>query len=285
MSGYNQMGFRQLLTAAKSGGYAVGAFNIVNYPTAKAVIEAAEELRSPAILQTSVGTVRAFGAAQLFQMIQSLRRFAEFPVLLHLDHCRDLRLLRECVDVGWDSVMLDGSALPFEENVRMTREARDYAKKHGVDIEAEIGVIGGQEEEIKAGQGAGTNYEDAMRFLNETRVDALAPAIGTAHGIYKTAAHLNYDLLKRLADTAGAPIVVHGGTGLSSQQFSRLVDCGAAKINISTAIKHAYLDGAKRYLAAHPEDYVPLDMDAALVASVRDTVKAHLKDFRSCGKA
>lgn len=280
MMEYQAEGFRAVLADARAGKYAIGAFNIFNSLTAGAVIETAEDLCTPVILQTSMGTVRTVGAGLLSRMIQALRSGVRVPVILHLDHCRDLDLLRECVDNGWDSVMIDASSLPFDENVALTRKAREYAARHGVGVEAEIGVISGVEEDISAQSAVGTNYEDAIRFLQETGVDALAPSIGTAHGIYRTSVNLNYELLRHLADTAGVPMVVHGGTGLSQKQFAELIDCGAAKINVSTAIKHAYLDSARAFLTSRPNCEAPLELDRVIRDSVKATVRKHMKYFR-----
>lgn len=277
-------GFREMLAEARKRHYAVGAFNIFSYLSARAVVEAAMEARSPVILQTSAGTVQSIGPQRLFRMIRAAGRDADVPVLLHLDHCRDLSLLCECVDAGWDSVMIDASARPFEENVALTSKARAYASARGVAVEAELGVITGVEEDIVAGREIGTDYDEAMLFLEKTKVDAFAPAIGTAHGIYRGPVNLNYDLLRRLAEGTDIPIVVHGGTGLSPEQFARLVRSGAAKINISTALKHAYIDSAREYLTSSPDRYVPLELDKAVCGGMKDVAKEHMTFFSSDGK-
>jgi len=281
---YQKYRFGEILGRAKEKNYAVGAFNIFNYLSAKAVVDAAEELKAPAILQTSMGTVREFGAKKLFDMVQSVRNGATVPILLHLDHCRDLSLLQECVDAGWDSVMIDASSKPFKENVETTLRAKEYASKKDVAVESELGVIIGTEDEISTDKEVGTNYEDALSFLAKTKVDAFAPAIGTAHGIYKTQAAINYALVKRLSQASEVPVVIHGGTGLSEKQFSRLVKSGGAKINISTALKHAYIDSIRDYQKNNPEQYAPLDLDKAADDAIKTVVKKHMICFGSAEK-
>jgi fructose-bisphosphate aldolase class II len=272
---------KELLDQAKLGHYAIGAFNIFDYISAKAAIDAANELCTPILLQTSVGTVKQFGPSELFDMLNILRKKSTVPILFHLDHCTDPGLAKLCIDSGWDSVMIDMSAKSIEENIGITSDIKAYANKSGVCVEGELGIITGVEEEISANHEILASYEDSIRFINATKVDAFAPAIGTAHGLYKREVNLNYDLVKKLGDINLTPVVVHGGTGLSDEQFAKLIACGASKINVSTVLKHAFIDGIKHYLDAHPEEYNPLTLTRAAEASVKKVVEEHIRRFGS----
>jgi fructose-bisphosphate aldolase class II len=273
-------GLKELLREARTGGYAIGAFNITCYLTCRAAIAAANETAVPILIQTSVGTVKKFGAEELFAMMDLLRKGARVPVLFHLDHCTDGDLAKKCVDTGWDSVMIDMSARPLEENIRITAEIKKYAKNKGVGVEGELGVIKGVEEEITADEQQLAGYEDSIKFIDGTDVDAFAPAIGTAHGLYKKEVNLNYDLVRRLADSTAVPIVVHGGTGLTTEQFHALIRGGASKINVSTALKYAYIDGLREYWENHRDEYNPIKLNNAAESSVQKVVADHILRFK-----
>jgi len=271
---------RELLNQARADGFAVGAFNIFDYLSTKAAIDAANGENTPILLQTSVGTVKKFGPQELFEMIDMLRRKSKVPVLIHLDHCSDLDLAKTCVDISWDSVMIDMSAKPLEENIKLSAEIKKYAQNKGICVEGELGIITGVEEDISADTAALANYEDSLKYLDGSGVDAFAPAIGTAHGLYKREIKLNYDLVKKLADTTQVPVVVHGGTGLSDSQFIQLITCGASKINVSTALKYAYIDGLRLYWNAHEDEYNPIKLNNAAENSVKQVVQEHIQRFK-----
>lgn len=281
----NRPSLRELLSHARTEGYAVGAFNIFDYLSAKAAIDAAVETKTPILLQTSVGTVKQFGPKNLFDMLDLLRRDVSVPVLIHLDHCTNLDLCKECADAGWDSVMIDMSAKPLEENIALSREVKMYASRKNVCVEGELGLIKGVEEEITSDVEKLASYEDSLKYIEESGVDVFAPAIGTAHGLYKKEVRLNFDLVEKLAKNTAVPVVVHGGTGLSDEQFQRLIKNGASKINVSTALKYAYIDGLRNYWTAHPDEYNPIKLNVAAEESVKNTVKEHILRFKpNCGK-
>jgi fructose-bisphosphate aldolase class II len=271
---------KTLLSQARKEHFAIGAFNIFDYLTTRAAIDAANAANTPILLQTSVGTVKKFGPQALFDMMNLLRKKSAVPVLIHLDHCTDPALAKACVDAGWDSVMIDMSAKALDENIAVTADVGEYAHKREVCVEGELGVIKGVEEEISSDVEKLASYEDCLRFLEGSGVDAFAPAIGTAHGLYKSEVKLNYDLVKKLADTTSTPVVVHGGTGLSDEQFARLIACGASKINVSTALKYAYIDGLRNYWNVHQDEYNPLKLNDAAEASVKKTVEEHILRFK-----
>lgn len=275
---------KEMLISAKKGNYAVGAFNIFNYSSAKAAIMAAEELKSPIILQTSVGTVQAIGTIEIISMLKILRQEATVQVVIHLDHCKDILIAKQCIDAGWDSIMIDASDKPINENIRITSEVKRYAEKQNVCVEGELGIIKGVEEEISFDNEILANFEESIEYLNNTGIDAFAPAIGTAHGLYKKKVVLNFDLVKKLSEASECPVVIHGGTGLSEEDFHHLIKNGGTKVNISTAIKHAYFDAFNEYLKTDYGNPNPLKLDKYVEAYIKEVVKKHITIFNSVNR-
>jgi ketose-bisphosphate aldolase len=278
--GMKKLSFKEELWLASRNHYAVGAFNIFNYTSAKAALTAAEELDVSIILQTSMATVKKYQAAKIGRMLRMLADQARINVLLHLDHCTSVELARKCIDSGWDSVMIDASRLPLEENIEITQEVVAYAHSKGVYVEGELGTIAGVEDEISVTRSQMADFENSHQYVGMTGIDAFAPAIGTAHGLYHGEPTLNLELLEKLHHSLGCPLVIHGGTGLDAATFRRLVALGAAKINVSTALKHAYLNGSKEYLQNNPDKFDPLDFDAVVASRITAVVKEHLQLFR-----
>lgn len=269
--------FVNILQQAKEEGNAVGAVNIFNYLTADAAVLAASELGVNLIIQTSAATVEHFGAQRLFDIVESVRKDAAVKVALHLDHCKKTELGKLCVDTGWDSVMMDFSQLSFEENIVRTREVVEYAHEKGVAVEGEIGIISGVEEDIVSDKQTGADFEETMEFVRRSGIDAVAPAIGTAHGVYRGVPKLNYELVEQLGREK-TPVVIHGGTGLSAQQFRKLIALGGRKVNISTLVKNAYL-GKIKELALSGEKLAPIPFDTEIRMAVKEEIKKHLAVF------
>ena len=278
-------GLNQTLVRARDGRYAVAAFNVLNHVTLAAVLDAAERERSPVIIQTSVATVKALGPAALAKMARSMIEAARVPVVLHLDHCQDVELCRLCCDLGWDSVMFDSSHLPFEENIKTTQRVRSDARPKGVDVEGEVGIIAGTEDDISHQETSLAGYDQTMRYIRETEVEAIAPAIGTAHGVYHGVPKINFELVQQLAASTACPVVVHGGTGLDDATFRKLIELGASKINISTALKQAYVGALRQYLADNTETVNPLKLDRFVFEQVVAMIVPFLRLFGSSGKA
>lgn len=274
-----------MLVRAQNGHYAVAAFNMLNHLTLSAVLEAAAREKSPVIIQTSVATVKALGPAALAKLARAMIEAAPVPAVLHLDHCQDVDLCGRCCDLGWDSVMFDSSHLPFEENIKATQQVRRYAQTKGVDVEGEVGIIAGTEDDISHKETSLAGYDDTMRYIRETEVEAIAPAIGTAHGLYHGVPTINFGLVQQLAANTPCPVVVHGGTGLADATFLKLIELGAAKINISTALKLAYVDAMRQYLAENTGTVNPLKLDRFIIDRVAAMVVPFLKLFGSSGKA
>lgn len=269
--------FLKVIRDADQKGIAVGAVNIVNYLTTDAAVQAAEELGVNLIIQTSAGTVEHFGAKKLYDMIDAVRKSASVTVAIHLDHCRKTELGKECVDAGWDAVMMDFSHLPLEENIARTKEVAIYAHERGVAIEGEIGVIYGVEEEIVASEEVKAGYDETVEFIKGSEIDVVAPAIGTAHGVYKGVPKLDFDLVERLGKD-DTPIVIHGGSGLSAETFGKLIALGGRKVNISTVVKNTYL-GTIKELVASGEKMAPIPFDTKVYEAVKEVIKKHLAVF------
>jgi ketose-bisphosphate aldolase len=278
---------REMLSKATQGKYAVGAFNIVDPMTTEAVIKAAENKRSPVIIQTSVKTVKLYGSAVMAAMVKIPAERAAVPVALHLDHCKDVDVIRDCIEAGWSSVMIDASSSPFEENIRMTKEVVEMAHPRDVTVEGELGAIVGVEDDIhvKEQDAHLADYDQAVEYVRTTGVDLFAPAIGTAHGVYKGEPNIAFDLLERIASAINVPIAIHGGTGLSDEVFQRAIQLGGAKVNISTQLKHIFKNSLTAYFQKNPNDYEPVKILAYMRDEVQNVVAMFLEKFGSAGKA
>jgi ketose-bisphosphate aldolase len=276
----------EMLRKAQAGGYAVGAFNIVDYASAQAVVRSAEGMRAPVIVQTSVKTVKYWGAPAIACWMRHLAGDSPVPVALHLDHCKEIGVIGECIAAGWTSVMIDASARPFDENLADTRRVVEIAAPAGVSVEAEMGRIVGVEDDIfvSSGEAALADVEDAVRFCDGLELAAFAPAIGTAHGIYKGTPKIAFDRLERIAQRTGVPIALHGGTGLADGVFREAIALGCAKVNISTAIKYAFIDGFVNSHLKHKQ-YEPLKPLADQCDAMAAVVTTNIALFGSAGKA
>jgi ketose-bisphosphate aldolase len=278
---------KAMLSAARAGGYAVGAFNILDYNSTKAVIEAAEHLKAPIIIQTSAKTVIFWGSSAIISWVRQLVERTTVPIALHLDHCKDLQLIAECIDTGWSSVMIDASSKPFEENLALSRQVVKMAHPKNVTVEAELGAIVGVEDDIhvKEQEAHLADPEQAVRFCREVQPDCFAPAIGTAHGIYKGEPKIAYDRLEKIAGKTVVPLALHGGTGLADGVFKKCIALGCAKVNISTQLKYAFIDGFVAYHNAHNTQYDPLKVIAAQFDALKEAVIENIDLFGSAAKA
>ena len=234
---------QEILKDAFTQRYGVGAFNIFNDLTMEAVLAAAAETRSPVIVQVSLKTVRQMGARLIKLMFREMARRIPVPATLHLDHCPDRRVIEECIEAGWNSVLFDASKLSYEENLAQTRELVVAAHGIGVAVEGELEAIAGVEDGIGDERGgAVVALDKALAFMRHTGVDSFAPAIGTAHGVYKGPPKINFARVSEIVAGEPLPLVVHGGTGLSSDTFQDLIRRGAVKVNISTQLKITFAD-------------------------------------------
>lgn len=275
----------KLLYKAQENNTAVGAFNIVNYLTAKAAIEAAEALNQPIILQTSVKTVKQIGINEMIAFLIPLAENSKVDVAIHLDHCTDPNYIKKCLNAGWTSVMIDASSHSLNDNISITSEVVEYALKTGknITVEGELGAIVGVEDDIvvKKEDSMLAKIEDCEEYINKTGIHAFAPAIGTAHGVYKGKPDINYSLYGKIREFSNIPLVLHGGTGLEDDVFKKLISLGASKVNISTAIKIAYYQGMKEYTVKNPNENNPLTLDMYVHNKVKAEVLRHLAIFTS----
>lgn len=266
--------------------YGIAAFNIVNDLTLDAVVAAAEELRSPLIVQVSVKTVKAVGAKLIHAMFAEIAGRASIPATLHLDHCPHVGVIEECLKAGWNSVLFDGSGLPYEENLEQTKRVVAIAHNCGAAVEGEIEAVKGVED------GIGTDddvpivpLDQAVTFIKETDIDLFAPAIGTAHGVYKGEPKINFQRVQEIVAASPIPMVLHGGTGLSEDVFHRLISRGTAKVNISTQLKITLADSLREYLEKHSTEYDPLKLLGASREQIKEMAKNFLRIFGSEGKS
>jgi fructose-bisphosphate aldolase, class II len=277
---------KQLLTTAMATGYAVPAINIVNDLTLEAVLAAAEELRSPMIVQTSVKTVRSIGLEVLKGMWDTMTAGIGVPVALHLDHCPDREVIRACLAAGWNSVLFDAHELSVEENERQCIEVVAEARRVGAHVEGEIEGIRGVEDDIGSDeQGPTQTLEVVVGFIERTGVDIFAPAIGNAHGLYTTRPTLDHQRVSDLVAATGVPMALHGGTGLSADQFSDLIARGCAKVNVSTALRITYMEANRRYLTENPTAADPPRLFAHVREAVMEMTRQHIRMFGSEGRA
>jgi ketose-bisphosphate aldolase len=276
-----------MLRKARDNAYAVGAFNILDYNSMKAVVDAANGLNAPVIVQTSVKTVKHWGFSTMIAWIRELCGDIAIPVAIHLDHCRDVDFIRKCLEAGWTSVMIDASSLPFEENLDTSKKVFELAHPHGISVEAELGEIGGVEDDISVSDEDAhlVDVEKALRFLREVPVDCFAPAIGTAHGVYKGKPKIAFDTVEAIAGGSPVPLALHGGTGLTEEVFRKCIQLGCAKVNISTQLKYAFIDGFVNYHNGSPAEYNPLMELASQYLAVKEAVVSNIRFFGSENRA
>lgn len=266
--------------------YGVAAFNAVDDITMDGLIRAAEESRSPLIIQISVKTVLFWGVDVIKDMFTDMASRVAVPVTLHLDHCPDPAVAETCLKAGWNSVLFDGSKLSYEENFVKTGEIVKMAGKTGASVEGELVAVRGVEDGIGSEQEGGLlPIAKEIEFIQETGIYCYAPPIGTAHGFYKATPTIRYDRIQQLVDATQMPMVLHGGSGLSNEVFSRLIALGAAKVNISTDLKKTFADGFRTYLEEKPEEYNPLKLIGSVKDDVTEMAKSYFKIFGSEGKA
>lgn len=273
---------KEMLSDARAGQYAVGAFNILDYNSTRAVIEAAQETETPVIIQTSSKTVVFWGARAIINWVRELASSSAVPIALHLDHCRDLEIIRECIDSGWTSVMIDTSSKPFQENLALSSQVVKMARPRNVTVEAELGAIVGVEDDIHVKQQDAhlADPDQAVEFCSRVKPDCFAPAVGTAHGVYKGEPKIAYERIEEIAKTTNIPLALHGGTGLSDEVFKKCISLGCAKVNISTQLKYAFIDGFVDYHNRNNTEYNPLKVIDAQFKQLKSGIVEKIRLFR-----
>lgn len=276
----------ELVAAAMADGYAVPAINVVDQLTMEAVLAVAQELRSPMIVQTSVKTVRSIGLEVVKAMWDTTSARVDVPVALHLDHCPDRAVISACLAAGWNSVLFDAHELSVEENERQCLEVVAEARAAGADVEGEIEGITGVEDGLGSDEaGPIESLETAIGFIERTGVDIFAPAIGNAHGMYTAQPVLDHGRISDLVAATGVPMALHGGTGLTAEQFRDLIARGCAKVNVSTALKIAFMQANRAYLTEHPDAADPPTLFAHVREAVMEMTHRHIRLFGSAGRA
>ena len=270
---------KDLLEQAERKGFGIGAFNVGNMEMIMGVIRAAEEMKAPVIMQIAEGRL-AFSPLHIIgPAMVAAAEAASVDVAVHLDHGKTEETIRQALNIGFTSVMFDGSALPYEENVRKTHEVVELAKEYGAAVECEIGVVGGNE-----GDGEHrmqySDPEEAARFSRESYADAMAVAIGNAHGVYKAEPKLRFDILEEIRDQSDLPLVLHGGSGISDADFQKAIRCGIRKVNIATA---SFMKTAE-YVQCYMHENIDsrpyyFDMSEAMVQGTYESVKHHIQVF------
>jgi len=248
-----------MLRQARANHYAIPAFNVHTLEMLQAVVEAAAEARSPLIIQSTMGTVKHLGPKYLVSAAAVAADQSGLPIALHLDHCTDFTLLVQCIYAGYTSVMIDASMHSFEENVRRTCKVMEIAAAAGVNVEAELGKVGGVEDDIVVAERDAllADPEECKLFMEKTGVFTLAPAIGTAHGIYKGEPNIDFARIERIAALVEAPLVLHGGSGIPGEQVKRAVRLGMAKVNVATELRIEFSNAIKTVFGNNAEENDP----------------------------
>jgi tagatose 1,6-diphosphate aldolase GatY/KbaY len=274
-----------MLEDAKKNKYAVGAFNVHNLETLKAVAKAAYEMRSPLILQTTPGTIKHAGEDYIAAMAKVASEKYDIPIALHLDHGNSFDLVVKCIRAGYTSVMIDGSELSYEQNVELTKKVVEVAHAVGVTVEAELGSIVGVEDDmyVKEDKSAFTDPEMAADFVEKTGVDSLAIAIGTAHGMYKGEVKLDFERLKEIASLVDIPLVLHGASGVPDELVKKAIALGICKLNIATELKIPFANAIKEVFKNNPDESDPRKFLAPGEKAIEEVVKEKIKLF-GCGE-
>jgi len=299
---------KNILKRAHLGGYAVAHFNINNMEILQAVVRAAEKMRAPIIAATSEGAIKYAGIEYLYSLVQTAARISKVPIALHLDHGTNLETVKKAIQIGYSSVMYDGSHLNFEQNVEITREIVKLAHKKGIAVEAELGTIGGAEDEIKSRQIIYTDPMMAELFVKRTGCDFLAVAIGTSHGAYKFSGKtsLRQDILKEIKERVKIPLVLHGASGVpaavvrqakeygaeltgvygvSNSQIKEAIKNGVNKINTDTDLRLAFDAAVRKFVKTKPKDFDPRHILSPARDKIQKVAEERIKLFGSRNKA
>ena len=285
---------KEIMIEAAKNHYAVGAFNITDLLQFEAVIDAAIETKSPVIVQTSVKPSQFLGTNMMVAIYRTLAEKAPVPVVLHLDHCTEVDYCKKCADAGYTNIMIDASKQSYDENIRQTKEIVDYCHKIGnISVEGELGTVSGVEDQVKVAEDEAqlANPKQAVEFVERTGVDIFAPAIGTAHGVYKTKnPKIDFErlaIINKMLNGNGikTPVVVHGGTGLPEDYIKKLLAAGGAKFNVSTELKHTLIDSTFEYITAHRDEYDPGKLDKFVREATKKAVIHWMQMVESVGKA
>ncbi len=278
---------KELFAAAQAGKYAVGAFNLNNMEILQAIVEAAEEENSPVILQASQGGIKYAGIEYVAGMAKIAAQKVRVPIALNIDHGTSFDQIAKCVRHGFTALMFDGSKLPFEENIAVTKKVVEIARPNNISVEAELGKIGGTEDDIVVDEREATftDPKEAYEFATRSECDALAVAIGTAHGVYKGEPKLDFDRLREIHARLSIPIVLHGASGVPDDAIKTAISLGVAKINIDTELRLAFSEAVRQAVEKNPKEIDPRKLIGPAKERMKEAVKAKMRLFGSSNKA
>lgn len=249
---------KEILIDAQKNHYAVGAFNVENMEMIMAVLDAAEETNSPVIMQTTPGTVKYAGLDFYYANIRAAAERAKIPVVCHLDHGNSFSLAMQALRTGYTSIMIDGSKLPFKENIALTKSVTDACHPSNIPVEGELGKVGGKEDDlINDDINPYTDPDEAKEFVEKTQVDSLAVGVGTSHGVYKGIPKVNTEVLKKIREVVNVPLVLHGTSGVPDEQVTECIKLGICKVNYATDLRIAFTNGIKNFMKNNPEVFDP----------------------------
>ena len=277
---------KQLLLDAQKGGYAVGAFNVENMEMVQAVVGAAEELKSPVILQTTPLTVKYADLEYFYANVKTAAKKATVPVVIHLDHGNSFDLAMQALRTGYTSIMIDGSHDSFEENIAVSKAVVDACHPSGVAVEAELGKVGGKEDDLDGGDNNPyTNPQEAVIFVERTGIDSLAVAIGTAHGVYQGIPKVDVERLSKIKEVVSIPLVLHGTSGVPDETVKECIKRGICKVNYATDLRIAFSKGVNEVLHEAPDTIDPKKYNAKGREEVKQYVMNKIMVCGSAGKA
>ena len=277
----------KMLRKAFDEHYAIGQFNINNVEWTSAVLEEAEKTRTPVILGVTSSAAKYMGGWHtVVGLVKGLMEDLKItvPVALHVDHGGSFEVCKAAIDAGFTSVMIDGSKLPIDENIAVVKKVVDYAHERGVSVEAELGKVGGQEDNVVA-ETMYADKDECVRMVKETGVDFLAPALGSVHGPYHGEPKLGFKEMKEIAEATNIPLVLHGGSGIPNEQLRMAIDRGTAKININTECQQAWTAIVREVLAKDPKVYDPRKIIGPGREGIKEVVRTKATIFGSLGKA
>lgn len=275
-----------MLLDAQKGNYAVGAFNVENMEMVMAVMEAAEELKSPVIMQTTPSTVKYAGLDYFLANVKAAAERVSVPVAMHLDHGSSFELAMQAYRTGYTSIMIDGSHESFEGNIAVSKAVADACAPSGIPVEAELGKVGGKEDDLDGGDdNPYTDPEQAVEFVKRTGVNSLAVAIGTAHGVYKGEPKLDLGRLSEIRKVVDIPLVLHGTSGVPDETVTECVNRGICKVNYATDLRIAFTKGVKEVFGENPDVIDPKKYNAAGKKYVKEYVMSKMQVVKSVGKA
>ena len=265
---------KEMLNRAQKEGYAVPAFNIHNLETLQVVVDTANELKSPVILAGTPSTLVYAGGDYIVSMAEVASKKYDIPIAIHLDHYEDVEDIKHYIDLGFKSTMIDGSHLSYEDNINIVKDVVDYAHRFDATVEAELGRLGGQEDDLVVDEKDAmyTNPAQAKEFVDKTGIDSLAIAIGTAHGLYKGEARLDFDRLKEIREAVDVPLVLHGASDVPDYLVKKAISLGICKVNIATDLKIPFSDALKQYFSENPKSNDPRKYMAPAKESMKKVV-------------